>query len=110
MQFQDSTPRKKQKTAMGERQLHVFEDQGGENEMFVAYDIEDCWKAAAEMWGEETVAEYRADDDGDFWTQLPDDQVLNIDASDDGDGSNVLKLTCAEWCKREGRGYLCGPG
>lgn len=88
--------------------LHVF---GDDNELIIAHGFED----AVEIWCEfngTTRTEHHPSDIG--LEQLPDDSRLSIwcdrdtgkPGEIDGDNCELVALTCAEWTKRLGRGYL----
>ena len=82
-----------------DRPLHVFEIGP---DTFIAHDAEDAWKLLEEQTGLK-----RGDDDvgDDEPIQIPDDKQLKIQIEE---GSpEATTLTAAEWCKREGRGFLC---
>lgn len=81
------------------RTLHVYEI-GPES--YVAYDENDAWSLLEEMTGMK-----RTDDDfdGDAPYMVADDRMLWIRL--DEDASEAAAMTAADWCAREGRGFLC---
>lgn len=40
------------------------------------------------------------------YSQLPDDQLKTIDWDDGGEAGKIT-MTCAEWCAKNGKGFLC---
>lgn len=96
--------------------LHVWHN---DVDWVIAYDEDDAWRVSTAMTGIER------DEYSEQWEQLPDDSelpvMLDTDTSDcpdidglpfeplDGkNGFNVrVRTTCADWCKRAGRGMLC---
>lgn len=87
-----------------DRQLHVFE-LGPDH--YVAYDVADAWACLTEQTGLKQGDEDVEDDEP---VQVPDDRPITIklEPEDRKEGDpEVLTLTAAEWCAREGRGLLC---
>ena len=41
------------------------------------------------------------------YTQCPDDQPLTVHSDDGPVGNESETMTCAEWCAKEGKGFLC---
>lgn len=84
-----------------ERQLHVFE---GEEEWYVAYDVDDAW----ELWSHDT-GERREDYDspGGYWTQCEAEEDLTL-YMENGNGYERVTQTMAQWIADCGRGYLGG--
>jgi len=41
------------------------------------------------------------------YTQCADDQPLTINWDDGPEGAGKMTLTCAEWCAKNGKGFLC---
>lgn len=79
--------------------LHVFEIGP---DTLIAHDVEDAWRLFERQTGLK-----RGDDDigDDEPIQVPDDRPLKIQIEE---GSpEAVTLTAAEWCQREGRGFLC---
>jgi len=74
-------------------QLHVFQT---DCNWVVAYDVEDAWRVLTGTSGVER------DEFSEEMTQLPDDDVLPIQHFE-----IRVRTTCADWCKRAGRGFLC---
>lgn len=81
------------------RQLHAFRSSGGEY-VFAAFDVADCWRPL-----EEETGEIESDFDGMTWKRLPDEKPLTL-VTDSEDEGGTQTLTCAEWCRLEGRGVL----
>jgi len=79
--------------------LHVFLI--GDCDHVVAKDEEDAWGEWEELTGMD-----KEEVDGKI-KQEPDDKVLGVLPDEGDDGEKAVYLPCAEWAKREGRGFLC---
>ncbi len=82
--------------------LHVFHND--DSEWFVARDVDDAWKVAIELWGG-TREEWEADSV--VLERCPDDSVIRINEAEEDAPPACRSLTCAEWAKSNGRGFLC---
>ncbi len=85
--------------------LHVFTDDA---EWFVAHNLADAHEVRAELYGATLEPELYPLD------ELPDHERMGIWSDSDGhitehgdDGGTVIRRTMADWCQREGRGFLC---
>ena len=69
---------------------------------FIAHDAEDAWKLLEEYNGLK-----RGDDDvgEDLPIRAPDNKIIKIRLEEGR--PEAESLTAAQWCAREGRGFLC---
>lgn len=75
--------------------LHVFRN---ETDTVIATSAEDATAVVLETSGQTENSEPET------WEQLADDKPLTIDFSEEGLGERTM--TCAEWCKDQGRSFL----
>lgn len=95
--------------------LHVFHN---DCDWVVAYSVDDAWRVLTGVTGTER------DEYSDEFEQLPDDDVLPVMLYRDMRGPDIsgldveeleernafdirVRTTCGDWCKRNGRGFLC---
>lgn len=81
------------------RPLHVFEI-GPDS--YIAHDPDDAWTLLEEQTGSKRTDDEWSDEEV---YQVPDEKVLKIRIEEDS--PEAITLTAAEWCAREGRGFLC---
>lgn len=74
------------------------------DEYFVAESLDEARRMF--VYGDEE----RIEDESENWQEMPGNRVMRVDVSDEGDGSDVRSMTCAEWAQYNGKGYLCCRG
>jgi hypothetical protein len=75
--------------------LHVYENDV--IDYVVATSVEEAKELMSKAFDD--VEEYLETE----YIQVPDDKELTINSDDEG----LLTHTCAEWCKINGKGFLC---